>query len=693
MNRTPGGAARAPRQPAFIEKAPIKTPLPTEPKIKAVADPEELEEEVCFICASPVLHIAVAPCNHPMCHICSLRMRALYKTKACGYCRTDSEFVIFTDEEKRYEEHSDAEIAFTDPSLGIKYAKKEIQEDTLLLLRYNCPDPSCDVACLSWPDLHRHVRSVHNKVMCDLCTRNKKVFTHEHELFTKEELRKHETKGDDKPGAADQSGFRGHPFCGFCKKHFYSDDELYAHCREKHERCHICDRRNGGRPTYYNNYDTLEQHFRKDHFLCMDRECLEKKFVVYESEMDLKAHQLETHPNGLTKDHRRVDLSDFSYRERYQPTRGRGDSSNRSGGRGRGRDPNSEPLPQSSAQPLRRDELAFQRQQALSSVQVQAAQRGFAGHLTPADSSPQARTPRQSSPARNPFPSLPEVGQTLPQAASPAPMTREQEVRQLRHQAVIDRASQLLKNNQQKLTVFRTKISAYTKSTITAADLIESFFALFDASSAELGKLVKELADIFEIQSKREGLLKAWNDWKAINEDYPSLPGSSAANSTPSGHGGSRLLNLKKSTAQSSKSDVSKKASWGNVPTGNLFPPSQASSSKRNNASSSTPWAGSSSASAGPSAPVRPKAQGKAAVSDTSAFPALPSAAKPVLSSFSRGYNGPVTIRNNGNAGAVNAWGGRNGAEEDVEGSAEVEGGGTDKKKGGRKKQTLIHWG
>lgn len=48
---------------------------------------EDLEAEVCFICASPVVHNSVAPCNHRTCHICALRMRALYKTKDCAHCR------------------------------------------------------------------------------------------------------------------------------------------------------------------------------------------------------------------------------------------------------------------------------------------------------------------------------------------------------------------------------------------------------------------------------------------------------------------------------------------------------------------------------------------------------------------------------------------------------------------------------
>lgn len=45
------------------------------------------EAEVCFICASPIEHVAIAPCNHQTCHICSLRLRALYKTRACAHCR------------------------------------------------------------------------------------------------------------------------------------------------------------------------------------------------------------------------------------------------------------------------------------------------------------------------------------------------------------------------------------------------------------------------------------------------------------------------------------------------------------------------------------------------------------------------------------------------------------------------------
>lgn len=80
--------------------------------------------------------------------------------------QTESAFVIFTDDPiKRFEAFTPADFARTDENLGIKYEKDEIFEDTVLLLRYNCPDKDCDVACLGWPDLHRHVKTKHGKAM------------------------------------------------------------------------------------------------------------------------------------------------------------------------------------------------------------------------------------------------------------------------------------------------------------------------------------------------------------------------------------------------------------------------------------------------------------------------------------------------------------------------------------------------
>lgn len=63
-------------------KAAVKAKKPV------VATTDDADDgEICFICASPVEHTSVSPCNHRTCHICALRLRALYKNKACAHCR------------------------------------------------------------------------------------------------------------------------------------------------------------------------------------------------------------------------------------------------------------------------------------------------------------------------------------------------------------------------------------------------------------------------------------------------------------------------------------------------------------------------------------------------------------------------------------------------------------------------------
>ncbi|KAJ5892253.1 uncharacterized protein N7473_008481 [Penicillium subrubescens] len=712
--RGPGGRDKQRNQdgPEASETQPTPQVATVGTKEVPAATDDADDGEICFICASTVEHTSVSPCNHRTCHICALRLRALYKNRCCAHCRTESAFVIFTDDpERRFEDFEKKDFARTDDNLGIHYEKDEIFEDTVLLLRYNCPDEDCDVACLGWPDLHRHVKSKHGKVMCDLCTRNKKVFTHEHTLFTMADLRKHEKHGDHKPGAIDQSGFKGHPECGFCRQRFYGDDELYTHCRDKHERCHICDRRASHRQQqYYIDYHALEAHFQKDHFVCLDQECLDKKFVVFESQMDLKAHQIEAHPNGVSKDVRRdarvVDLAEFDIRSPYQPQRQRR-------GAGRGRDPNAEPLPVSSAQPLGRAEQAFQRQQAIQSSQS-VTTRSFGGQLSRNDTQTVQAPARSAAATPNPAararpPPTAEL-ESLSLAASSEPLSPQDQARRLRHTAVVERASNLLHNDANKLAEFRTRVSSYRTSSIGATELIDAFFSLFDTSSSELGKLIKELADIYEDQSKRTSLLQAWNDWRAINEDYPALPGpggllpgmSPGTVST----GGSRVLRLKSSTAQSSRSAVGRSGAISSS-SANPFPPLSAavgSSSRRNNAATSTPWA----AAAPPPSISRPTystppsraspAMGPSTArpaAGADAFPALPMAAKPnvMMPGKTRGY-----VRWDGSkAPAANAWGSNpsSGLASPAEPVDDFDDEPSDGKKGKKKKgkQTLFHFG
>ncbi|KAK4462583.1 E3 ubiquitin-protein ligase hel2 [Cladorrhinum samala] len=741
--------------PQHAERNEAKPPQPsTLPNFKKTADAQQdgnanEEAEVCFICASPITHYSIAPCNHITCHLCALRLRALYKNKDCPHCRTASQFVIFTDDgTKRYEEYTPSDITSTDDNIGIRYAGEDIVGDTILLLRYNCPDSECDFAGLGWPDLHRHVRSTHNKKMCDLCTRNKKVFTHEHDMFADKELTEHMRHGDDKPGAADQTGFRGHPLCGFCGARFYDSDKLYEHCRNKHERCFLCDRRDSRQPHYYVDYNALEEHFKKDHFICNDRECLEKKFVVFESEMDLKAHQLAEHGGAsASRGARTVDLSNFDLRQRYEQER--------AGGAGRGRahqerrrapDPSNEPLPVSSAQPLRRDELAFQRQMAIQTSRT-----------APASAPGPSRTPAATSQPSRAVSNQPIIDAMESLSITDLSSLRpEQRASLTRHGAVIERASNLLGNDPNKLTNFRSYISSFNKNSMTPDQVIEAFSSLFTETSATaLGTLVREVADLFEDKKKGDALRKSWQNRRANAnnsaevEDYPSLPtlgGMRGATTSTSGwasaaqasstvaarssvessRNSNRVLKLKNSTRRGSNASslggmsfasVSGSGRAGNnssssTSAANAFPalPGSGSGSTSRNAGAS--WIGGSSASTPssvaprpPPAPGKRTGTGKGGAGGEDAFPALPAAPKPQTTIFGYGsgavrrdFGGPKSTGFSwGGSGSGSASGGGSGSggvgqgQQQHEEEKEQAGSGGGKKK--NKKQVLAHWG
>jgi hypothetical protein len=45
------------------------------------------EQDLCWICAEPIKYYAVSECNHRTCHVCALRLRALYKKLDCTFCK------------------------------------------------------------------------------------------------------------------------------------------------------------------------------------------------------------------------------------------------------------------------------------------------------------------------------------------------------------------------------------------------------------------------------------------------------------------------------------------------------------------------------------------------------------------------------------------------------------------------------
>ncbi|KAK9353022.1 hypothetical protein V1505DRAFT_423190 [Lipomyces doorenjongii] len=487
----------------------------------APAEPGE-SAEICFICAEPVKYSAVSPCNHRSCHICALRMRALYKTNACVHCRTIQSKIIFTiDNAKKYEDYTEGDIACSDNKLGIDFDRREIMDDVRRLQRFNCPDRHCDHVCTGWADLRRHVTEVHKKYMCQLCTRNKKVFIYEHKLYTHKALLRHERVGD-------EDGFTGHPECQFCKTRFYSSDELRVHYREQHERCHICDQRLTGNsePQYFLNYDTLEKHFRDQHFLCPATSCLEKKFVVFENEIDLKAHQISEHPEifGTGKSARTIEAN-FHFVEPVTSSRIR-PTTNSSSTRGQQHEWQQSSSSSSSRRgnniQVPRDQLALQRSLAAGS-----SSRKFGTQLS-ADFGQPGSVPTDSgwTPVTIDDDVVPISSRSRSLVQNDDHSASELDL--FRRQRLDERAAQLLTRGSYKYDAFRKINDGFRNSNISAKAVIQGYIDLFETDINEMTIIVHEFVELFnDDKQKKADLLSAWGEWRARNADFPELPSSS----------------------------------------------------------------------------------------------------------------------------------------------------------------------
>ncbi|KAG0208355.1 hypothetical protein BGX28_000649 [Mortierella sp. GBA30] len=558
-----------------------------------VASEDSEEQHSCFICTENIVIFAVSDCNHRTCHLCTLRLRALYKTKNCAYCKADQGIMIFTrDAERPFQEYDLKTMAYFDRKLNVYFEDQEMYEDTMVLLRFNCPDPTCEVACPDgWNQLKSHVKKAHKLVLCDLCVRHKKVFAHEHNLMTASQLMRHFKSGDSgqsNQNSAEPSGFKGHPECGFCKESFYGDDELFEHCKKNHEQCFLCLRRNI-RHQYYDKYPDLERHLHSEHYACMEPECLEKKFVVFDSDLDLKAHEAEVHPHSAhgqrtrQRDARKIDIN-FSYHSGESGSSRRGGRTNRQQGQSRQSQEADVPT-QPQLTPHQIQQIALQQQLALeqerrnNSEALEATQddianlslnssstaksmlrtqppAGFGASLSePAPVRPQssatsaaarvaANIQRTSSPMRSSSPvvvtqsrsewpamsaataspttTAAAAARTQPSVANKGEVSVAPETLN-KHAALQDRVQQFLQGGAGTLSHFRTLTTQYRNSQIPANQYIASLSSLFGSDLEKTGKVVQGLYDVLDSESKKAEMIRAWQDYRTVQHQFPSL--------------------------------------------------------------------------------------------------------------------------------------------------------------------------
>ncbi|KAF8584109.1 hypothetical protein K439DRAFT_1633855 [Ramaria rubella] len=487
----------------------------------------ESEDSVtCWICAEPVKFYSIAECNHRTCHVCALRLRALYKRMDCTFCKHPQATLIFTrSPADLFESYTPEMIPFKDTKLSIFFETQDMMEETLILLRFNCPDPSCDFTAQGWGDLKMHVRAIHGRSMCDMCIRYKKVFAHEHVLYQPSQLPFHLPSIPHRISPATEKVESGvHPMCEFCRECYFGDDELFAHMRERHEECFLC-KRDGIRDQYFKDYNGLERHFDVKHFPCKDVQCQAQKFVVFGSTLDLKAHMVEQHGGEMTardrKDARRIETG-FDYDDIGESNR----RQERARARERERDP-PEPGPSRS------------RRRETFGANLTSQSLGVSGP-------PQSTLQRQQEEEENPHNS-----DIDPVAAE-------------RHAAFIARVNLLTSNSTSALPAIKAAIRSYRSSESGPRDLISTIYNVVNLDLDATASLISSLVELLDDEDKRRALLAAWNGFKLEHQrEFPDL-NATAVGSEYAGVAGGRVLNIKHSAAVRS-STQSPRQVWDRV--------------------------------------------------------------------------------------------------------------------------------
>lgn len=278
----------------------------------ACEDDDEDDADDCVICTEKISYVSFGHCNHKMvCSTCALRNRILFKNLKCAYCNVALDRVVITADKKRtWESFTDSiwgafcgkELVVDEEAGAFFHDKKHLQE-TRRLRGFGCGANGCHASLKNFKELESHLWGVHKLKLCKVCVEaeGQRKFVSELPRFTKQAYDRHMKKGN-----AKSEGFDGHPECHFCKTRFYGDDELFNHLNKEHYRCHVCEQ--GGKSNqYFRNYAHLESHFRRDHFLCEQKECLGKRFIAFLTELEYKGHMANEHPS--VKFSRKIDVN------------------------------------------------------------------------------------------------------------------------------------------------------------------------------------------------------------------------------------------------------------------------------------------------------------------------------------------------------------------------------------------------
>ena len=261
-------------------------------------------DEMCLICCDPLVYVALAPCNHALvCSTCVIRQAPFFtKTELFSLCKATTDRIIVTSDRTRMTWESWSDFIFGDQCGGrlVAYDQCDAFYDShdgehlsaiKHLLGFSCGLCSSEAGnCRSLVQLRGHLMGKHKRMLCSVCVEAGRKFISEMPRFSKSQLERHNSRGDP---AEDYVGIHCATFVA--QSAFLTMRPIPPWWISTINA--MCARRWVMAIVFSKDYAMLDRHFGRKHFKCEQPECLEKRFVVFRSEIDLQGHMASHHPN------------------------------------------------------------------------------------------------------------------------------------------------------------------------------------------------------------------------------------------------------------------------------------------------------------------------------------------------------------------------------------------------------------
>ncbi|GMH39850.1 hypothetical protein BSKO_07754 [Bryopsis sp. KO-2023] len=284
-----------------------KTTNEAEQPSHIVTPPFDPETSACAICCESVEVVAIGQCNHAlMCGPCCLRMRMCYDDKSCPFCKANLTKVVILKQSPNDQPAFDSFISQTKHlwnkeswAKGVYVDKRRKHNGFSLfdflqrMSAWSCSvcDKQGDNQFPSHRQLRHHLKTIHGRDLCSICTKAGRTFPLDMETYP---------VCDAQPGETTmQEHAETHPRCDFCDIKFFDKDELFNHMRREHCTCHVCER-GGIHFQYFKHGQELLTHMRTCHYVCTEPNCVDS-FVAFASEEELAGHHRDAHTGHMPR--------------------------------------------------------------------------------------------------------------------------------------------------------------------------------------------------------------------------------------------------------------------------------------------------------------------------------------------------------------------------------------------------------